>query len=251
VAHDLALAAADAGAFPRSDVPRFTIDNLDATVQEIETIAARVRAQWAVPPGPVADVAQLLELHGIVVIRLPLGSADVDAFSLPFQDHPVVVLGSDKNDRARSRFDGVHELAHLVVHGEVIWGVKEVETQAHRFAAAFLMPADEIRNQLPTTVDWPRLFELKRYWQVSLAALLMRARTLGRISENTYLTAIKAASARGWRRVEPVPLGIPEQPTHLLNFLASPLSKPARRHLPARVVNDIARATAQHPPSET
>ncbi|MDT5045800.1 MAG: hypothetical protein QOG75_1653 [Mycobacterium sp.] len=93
--------------------------------------------------------------------------------------------------------------AHLVMHGEQIWGIKEVETHAHRFAAAFLMPAEEIRDQLPTTVDWPALFELKRHWQISLAALLMRARTLGRMSERTYLTAIKAASARGWRRVNP------------------------------------------------
>jgi hypothetical protein len=44
-------------------------------------------------------------------------------------------------------------------------------------------------------------------WQVSLAALLMRAGTLQVMSESTYLTAIKAASARGWRRIEPVPLG--------------------------------------------
>jgi hypothetical protein len=30
----------------------------------------------------------------------------------------------------------------------------------------------------PHHVDWPGLFELKRHWQVSRAALLMRARTL-------------------------------------------------------------------------
>ena len=127
-----------------------------------------------------------------------LGSSDVDAFSLPFADHPVVVLGTDKDDRARSRFDGAHELGHLVVHGEQIWGVKEVETQAHQFAAEFLLPAEQIYDQLPTTVDWPTLFELKRHWQVSLAALLMRARTLGRMTEGTYLSAIKTASSRGW-----------------------------------------------------
>jgi Zn-dependent peptidase ImmA (M78 family)/transcriptional regulator with XRE-family HTH domain len=242
VAHDLALAAAAIGQFPVSDVPRIPATGLDAPPDEIEDIARQVRAQWRVPPGPVADVVGLLEMHGIVVIRLPLDSTDVDAFSLPFADHPVVVLGTDKNDRARSRFDGAHELAHLVLHGEQIWGIKEVETQAHRFAAAFLMPADEIGDQLPTTVDWPRLFELKRYWQVSLAALLMRARTLHRMSESTYLTAIKAASARGWRRLEPVPLGSPERPKNLLDFLASTVSQPARVYLPAHIVEQIAAA---------
>jgi Zn-dependent peptidase ImmA (M78 family) len=156
----------------------------------------------------------------------------------------VVVLGTDKNDRARSRFDGAHELAHLVLHGEQIWGLKQVETQAHQFAAAFLMPADEIREHLPTTVNWPALFKLKQRWQVSLAALLMRARTLGRMRESTYLTAIKAASARGWRRLEPVPLGPPEQPTYMLKFLGSPASQAARAYLPESIVNDIAAATS-------
>jgi len=243
IAHDLALAAAAADRFPVGDVLRIPVSGLDAPLDEIEDIAGQVRARWGVPPGPIADVVELLETYGVVVIRLPLDSTDVDAFSLPFADHPVVVLGSNKNDRARSRFDGAHELAHLVLHGEQIWGIKEVESQAHRFAAAFLLPADEIRDQLPATVDWPRLFELKRYWQVSLAALLMRARTLKRMSESTYLTAIKAASARGWRRLEPVPLGPPEQPKKLLDFLASTASQPARAYLPANIVNDIAAAT--------
>jgi Zn-dependent peptidase ImmA (M78 family) len=177
-----------------------------------------------------------------------LGPQGVDGFGLYGQlnsDIGVIkaeVLGADKNDRARSRFDAAHELAHLVMHGEQIWGVKEVEKQAHTFAAAFLMPADEIADKLPRNVDWARLFELKRYWQVSLAALLMRAKTLGRMNESTYLTAIKAASARGWRRVEPIPLGNPEQPCHLLNFLESAASRPARRQLPENIVSAIAEA---------
>jgi Zn-dependent peptidase ImmA (M78 family)/DNA-binding XRE family transcriptional regulator len=243
VAHDLALHAAAAGRFPVGDVPEIPTSGLDAPIEEIERIAGQVRKRWGVPPGPIADVVALLERHGVVVIRLPLGSAAVDAFSLPFPDHPVVVLGTDKNDRARSRFDAAHELAHLVLHGERMWGVKEVETQAHRFAAALLMPADEIHDQLPGTVDWPKLFELKRHWRVSLAALLMRARTLERMSDSTYLTAVKAASARGWRRLEPVPLGLPEQPRNLLDFLASDASQPAHAYLPTRIIDDIAAAT--------
>ena len=69
------------------------------------------------------------------MIRLPLDTADVDAFSLPFHDQPVVVLGADKNDRARSRFDAAHELGHLAAHGDQVWAVKEVEQQAHWFGA--------------------------------------------------------------------------------------------------------------------
>jgi Zn-dependent peptidase ImmA (M78 family) len=125
--------------------------------------------------------------------------------------------------------------------------VKEVEQQAHHFAAAFLMPADDIAHELlPTRPDWPVLFELKRKWQVSLAALLMRARALGRMSENNYLTAVKAASARGWRRVEPVPvpLGSPEQPAHFSRMLTTAAGKRAASGLPADILDGLLAATA-------
>jgi Zn-dependent peptidase ImmA (M78 family)/transcriptional regulator with XRE-family HTH domain len=243
IAHDLAVAA-EAPGLPPVRVPRIPVTGLQAPRGELEEAALQVRQAFGMPRGPVPNVAETLETHGILVIRLPLDTADVDAFSLPFHDRPVVVLGTDKNDRARSRFDGAHELGHLVVHGDQIWGVKEVEHQAHSFAAAFLMPADDIRDELPGRVDWPVLFQLKQKWQVSLAALLMRARTLGRMSENNYLTAVKAASARGWRRIEPVPLGRPEHPTCLKRLLATPGGRETLELLPHDVVEALVIATA-------
>lgn len=244
VAHDLATHGDVADQLPTPSVPDYPLMALDADPDDAEAIAARVRRAWGVPPGPAPDLVKLLESHGVVVMRLPLGSADVDAFSLPFVDRPVVVLGSDKNDRARSRFDAAHELGHLVMHGEQVWGIPQVEKQAHHFAAAFLMPRDDIYSELPDRADWPLLFELKRSWQVSLAALLMRAKTLGRMSDANYLTAVKAASSRGWRRQEPVPLGIPERPCMLGRLMESKASMQIRSALPSQVIEALATAIA-------
>lgn len=243
IAHD-AVMAAGPDAFPAYEIPRIPVDDLRAGPAELEAAAGQARSAMGVPRGPVADVVDLLERHGVVVVRLPLDTADVDAFSLPFADRPVVILGSDKGDRARSRFDAVHELGHLVAHQEQAWGLKEIEQQAHMFAAAFLMPACDIHDELPTRADWPALFDLKRRWQVSLAALLMRARTLGRLSPEAYLTAVKAASARGWRRAEPVPLGRPEPPVRSLALLASPGCRAAMAALPVTVVDSLVDASA-------
>jgi Zn-dependent peptidase ImmA (M78 family) len=121
-----------------------------------------------------------------------------------------VVLATDKNDRARSRFDGAHELGHLVMHGEHVWGLKQVESQAHAFAAAFFMPDRDILDELPSCADWPSP-TAGGWWQVSLAALLPRAKNLGRMTDASYFTAVKALSARGWRRQEPIPIA-PENP---------------------------------------
>ena len=245
VAHDLGLASSGDVDEPRlMTIPHLPVSGLDASRQEVEGIAAQVRTALGIPPGPVRNVVEVLEACGVLVIRLPLDTADVDAFSLPFPDLPVVVLGTDKQDRARSRFDAAHELGHLVLHGAHVWGVKEVEQQAHWFAAAFLMPAAEIEAFLPSRPDWPRLFALKTEWEVSLAALLMRAKTLGRMTDSQYLTAVKAASARGWRRSEPIPLGDPEQPEWLARILNGPAGARAAAGLPGEVVDSLAKATA-------
>jgi Zn-dependent peptidase ImmA (M78 family)/DNA-binding XRE family transcriptional regulator len=234
--HDL---AADPSSQPRLAevfVPSCRIDTLDTESPLIAEAARRVRAEWGVPTGPIEDVVRLLEQHGVLVLRLPLVAADVDAFSLPFADRPVVVLGADKNDRARSRFDAAHELGHLVMHGESVWGVKEVETQAHKFAAEFLMPEAEVRGELPARADWATLFDLKQRWHVSIAALLMRAKDLGVMPATAYTTAMKGLSARGWRRTEPIQLGEPERPTvtrKLLHVARSSADWFPRQLLPA------------------
>jgi Zn-dependent peptidase ImmA (M78 family) len=125
------------------------------------------------------------------------------------------VLGADKADTARSRFDAAHELGHLVLHHDCEDPNPTVENEAQGFAAEFLMPADEIRHQLPRRADWQSFMALKRTWGVSIAALLYRARKLGVMSDPTYRRAMATMSKEGWRRKEPGQLPVPEAPTLL------------------------------------
>lgn len=199
---------------PDLDLPQYEV-GLDATREEVESVATDVRSDWKIKQGPIDNAVRALEIHGIVAARFSVDSEQVDAFSVPFPDRPVVVLGSDKSDRGRSRFDAAHELGHLVMHGDEDCGSRTVETQAHWFAASFLMPEDEIEDALPSIPDWKRLGALKREWNVSMAALLLRARNLGVMEEPTYVQAMKTMSARGWRKAEPGYLGPPETPTLL------------------------------------
>lgn len=234
--HDLATAPGGDTVLAELSLPRLPLDTLEVDSPLIADAARTVRSEWRLAPGPLPDVVGALEQHGILVLRLPLDAAEVDAFSLPFVDRPVVVLGADKGDRARSRFDAAHELGHLVMHGESVWGVKEVETQAHKFAAEFLMPAADIRPELPSRADWAQLFHLKQRWHVSIAALLMRAKDLEVMSPSAYTTAMKGLSARGWRRSEPIPLGDPEGPTvttELLNVARADVTWFPKALLPA------------------
>lgn len=200
-------------ALPETDLPRsprFVTE--DATREEIESLAEDVRHRWNIPSGPVVSVVRVMESHGVITARFHVGTERVDAFSVPYADRPIAVLGADKGLRDRSRFDAAHELGHLLMHNVAYAGSKVVETQANQFAAAFLMPEKDIISELPAHADWRQLLHLKAKWHVSIAALLMRAKTLGVMREDTYLQCVKTMSARGWRKNEPGDIGAPERP---------------------------------------
>jgi Zn-dependent peptidase ImmA (M78 family) len=59
------------------------------------------------------------------------------------------------------------------------------EDQAHRFAAALLMPAADIKPYL-TTPKLSTLARVKAYWKVSIKALIKRAYDLKLITDDQY-----------------------------------------------------------------
>lgn len=177
-----------------------------------EEAAMQVRVAWELGDGPIANVVGLLERKGVIVSRLPAATDEVDAFSCRIGARPFIVLATNKDAADRARFDAAHELAHLLLHEDAQPGDIEVERAAHRFAAEFLAPATSIGRELPRRVDWPKFAELKVRWGVSIAMLLRRARDLNFISDAAYRRAMMEMSRRGWRKVEPIDLGSPEQP---------------------------------------
>lgn len=199
---------------PDLDVPWHPVREGQA---EQPAVAARlVRDTWGLRPGPIDNVVRAVERHGVVVVR-PRSQQDtrIDAYSVRFSRRPVIVMSAAKGKRDRSRFDVSHELGHVTMHDPADAAARWVEKQAHQFAAEFLMPAQDIRRDLEQAETFGDLFDLKRKWGVSLAALTLRQRDLGVIDYSTYTNRMKAMSARGWRRHEPVHLGEPESPVLL------------------------------------
>jgi Zn-dependent peptidase ImmA (M78 family)/transcriptional regulator with XRE-family HTH domain len=242
---------------PARNLPRMPLTAGDPP-EAAERIAAQIRAAWEVPPGPIPDVVRLLERNGVVCARFRTDSAAVDAFSVPFRECVVVVLDSDKSKRDRERFSAAHELAHLIMHDPDNEPNKAIENQAHRFAAALLMPAEEIRPYLTPRVNWASLLSVKLQWGVSLAALLMRGKTLGVLSDTAYAQAMKVMGMRGWRRTEPGDLGPAESPT----LLSAALQVAAGRGLtvetlssqtgwPASLIEEVLAASGDDRPALT
>lgn len=204
--------------FPAPSIPSYPVSPEDDESPFPELAARYVRQEWELGGGPIGHAVRLLERHGVLVLFSPRQSAQVDAYSFASRHRPVVILNPTKDDYYRQRFDLIHELGHLVMHGDAEPGGRVVENQANRFAAEFLMPADQVAGLLPSSVSaasWTTLARLKEQWGVSLQALLYRARTLGRISDVSHRNAMTSITTRGWRRDEPGLVKALEQPSLL------------------------------------
>jgi Zn-dependent peptidase ImmA (M78 family)/DNA-binding XRE family transcriptional regulator len=207
---------------PNPSVPQISpsVGNL----REVEDIALEIRLAWNVPEGPVANVVRLLEAHGTIVARRDSGGTRLDAFSRWCGERPLVLLWSDKNDKARSRFDAAHELGHLVMHSDADPLDREQERQANMFASAFLMPRTEIGGSLvrraPIGDQWDSVLEHRARWGVSAKALLYRSRELGALSESAFRRTMISYNQHLAGR-DGNQLGEPERPVVIARALAA------------------------------
>ena len=147
-----------------------------------ERIAGLVRSQWQMPSGPVRDLTRVLEAAGVVVVHSTLGGSAVDGVTFRAPGLPPLVVLNVEQPADRMRFTLAHELGHLVMHHDQ--PTQTMEQEANEFASAFLMPTRDIRPYFARRIDLRLLAELKPVWRVSMASLLMRARSLGLLAYN-------------------------------------------------------------------
>ena len=190
--------------------PRMDIEDYDRP----EEIAQRARQHWRLAPGPIRNLTRLIESAGGVVVRRVFGTRKVDAISQwPPNGRPMFIVNADiPTDRLR--FTLAHEIGHIIMHTLLS---DDPETEANRFAAEFLMPAQDIAPDL-VDLSLPRLAALKAYWRVAMSALVVRAHRLGAITERQYRRFMTTLKAR-YGVVEPNPLS-PEEPTVVGDALA-------------------------------
>ncbi len=184
--------------------PELALPRLDPLEFAPEDAARLVRMQWRMPAGPVRDLTGWLESAGCVVVAedfgLMTGGGRVDGLSQWATNAPVVLVNS-RAPTDRLRLTLAHELGHVCLHSDELGN--DPEDEANAFAAEFLMPAEVIRPEL-RNLSLGKLHGLKRYWGVSMQALIERAYHLGTIATRQRTGFYKALSARGWRTKEPL-----------------------------------------------
>ena len=196
--------------FPELNLPEFP---QNASPEEAASI---LRKHWGLGDRPISNLIYTAEENGIIVTSFKTETDDVDAFSkmldINGEQRYFIGYSSNKTSAARIHFDVAHELGHICLHD---WSedvetlskeeFKEREEQAHRFAAAFLLPESTFRNEIiRSPYSLPYYKQLKQKWKVSMAAMIRRAYTLSIISADDYQMLVRTMQRRSIWKNEPL-----------------------------------------------
>lgn len=170
-------------------------------VADAENAARALRTHWGLGIESIPSMVELLEERGIKVLSVELDNIDgLMATVTRKHGEPVPVIVVKTSAWAeRKRFTLSHELGHMVT--QVATGVN-AESAAHRFAGAFLMPAEALWAEIGksrTSISLGELLHLKLLFGASFQCIAFRCRDLQIIGDTTFRTLFKIFSQRGWR----------------------------------------------------
>ena len=181
-----------------------------ATEQQIDAEADELRRAWDLGMEPVPSLCVLLEDRGIKVVEADLPeringlACHVLRDGKPVADAIVV---SSRTNVERKRFTLAHELAHRIILSTGNPAIK-LEKAMNRFAGAFLIPGQPLREEVGATrhrVTYYEIMHLKHTYGVSAAAMLVRLGQVGILRPATVQRAF-STFARSWRVTEPEPI---------------------------------------------
>ncbi len=193
-------------------IPQFDLDETGLTP---EKLADRMREYWMLPRGPVDNVVETIEQAGGIIVLVRFGTDLLDGISFRSEGLPPIFVMNNQVPGDRFRFSLAHELGHMIMHG-IPDDDEKMENEAHRFAAAFLMPPSEIKPYLAGE-KISAFGRVKAYWKVSIKALIRRSFDLKLITPSQYkFYSIQYNKSFG--RGEPVPLEV-ERPSRLRQII--------------------------------
>ena len=190
----------------------------------IEAVACRLRELWMLPSGPIENVTDLLEEHGGIVISCNFDSDLIDAVSQRIDGLPILFFVNANAPADRIRHTLCHELAHMVLHTTSFLDDDDMEREADIFAGMFLVPPQTIRGQL-SRFDLRQVTNLKRYWKVSMASIVMQADRLNLITPYQKKMFFIQMGRLGYRKAEPhePPKEYPRKIQQIINYYRSVL----------------------------
>jgi Zn-dependent peptidase ImmA (M78 family)/DNA-binding XRE family transcriptional regulator len=207
------------------------------TRRDAARLGHEVRKFLGLESGPIDDLFRLVDEH-VLAFRLPLGSDLTSAPSGLFYNHPkagfCIVVNSEMT-LGRQVFTLAHELAHAFFHSHEVDALismpgapVERERFADLFAGELLVPGDALARLIDELQAWEReeiadpvvVVHLQRHFGVSYAALLVRLKQEGFLTQEQYEALGRISPSTLARQ-----LGYPVNPADLGDYELSPIDR--------------------------
>lgn len=210
--------------FPQPPIKVFSsVDGLPKLItdmNEIESVAERVREVWKLGLDPIPDLIDTLETNGIRVFMIDADADNkFDGLAASINGMPIIVVGRHwPGDR--QRFTLAHELGHLMLKDRLSKNIDE-ENACHRFAGAFLLPRASLIQELGkhrNAIELKELGLLKDEFGLSMAAILYRALDNKIISSKYRREQFNTFRKLGWNKTEPGQI-YPTEKAHIFEQL--------------------------------
>jgi Zn-dependent peptidase ImmA (M78 family) len=175
-------------------LPRFAATTDDA----IDDFAHKMRNEFDLSfedqrdakdaPAFYVTVRKKVEDRGVVVLQDSFPREDGSGFCLAHANHPVVVINSNKQTRARRNFTLAHELAHVLMGrtgiSDPFVRKNAIERRCSRFAGSFLVPGDWVHalmqtNHIANDPDTDDVRAAAKKLKISQEATVLRLEQLG------------------------------------------------------------------------
>jgi len=146
-------------------------------------------------------VRRKIEEKGILVLQDSFPRQDGSGFCLAHRDHPLTLINTQQQTRARRLFTLVHELAHVLMGrtgiSDPFVRKNSIERRCNRFAGSFLVPKAYVSNLLGSSVsrtpDPDDVRWAARKLKISQEATVLRLEQLGIYkhgSHNSWLSLV-------------------------------------------------------------
>lgn len=170
---------------------------------DADMAARSLREYWNLGIDPIPNLVDLLEERGIKIVLVE-SEENIDGLAASVRragKEPVRIIVICKGVHGeRQRFSLAHELGHMVM--EVEGDEKFREKAAHRFAGAFLMPAEALWSKVGkhrSSIGWSEIFALKELFGASAQAIAYRCSDIGIFPPALYKRLFLEFSRRGFR----------------------------------------------------
>lgn len=199
----------DAVLAPIPDIARINVNDVEEAGQYLRKVLGLSAS------GPIGNITDILENMGFIICPIEIEDRVFSGNSGVVNGRPYIAVNTTM-PAERQRFTLIHELAHLVFSFD---NAQDEERLVDGIAGAFLLPESDVKRELgPKRRDIRLDLRLiQQEYNVSMAAIVMRARQTGIINQETSDLTHRWMSAQGLKKDEKS--GIKPEESHLLEQL--------------------------------